>query len=90
MDWYLPNLYSFLKDLEITTIVNNVSRYVIDPNRKITDSINTSYLDNYVYTKTTFNNPMYNTDLEDEEIRDRITKYYAPSTTTIIPRSCST
>ncbi len=78
MDWYLPNLYSFLKDLEITTIVNNVSRYVIDPNRKITDSINTSYLDNYVYTKTTFNNPMYNTDLEDEEIRDRITKYYAP------------
>lgn len=78
MDWYLPNLYSFLKDLEITTIVNNVSRYVIDPNRKITDSINTSYLYNYIYIKTTFNNPMYNTDLEDEEIRDRITKYYAP------------
>lgn len=78
IDWYLPNLYSFLKDLEITTIINNVSRYVIDPNREITDSINTSYVDNYVYTKTTFNNPMYNTDLEDEEIRDRITKYYAP------------
>ena len=33
MDWYLPDLYSFLKDLEITTIINNVSRYVIDPNR---------------------------------------------------------
>lgn len=78
MDWYLPNLYSFLKDLEITTIINNVSRYVIDPNREITDSINTSYVNNYVYTKTTFNNPIYNTDLEDEEIRDRITKYYTP------------
>lgn len=78
MDWYLPNLYSFLKDLEITTIVNNVSRYVIDLNREITDSINTSYVDNYVYTKTTFNNPMYKTDLEDEEVRDRITKYYTP------------
>lgn len=26
MDWYLPNLYSFLKNLEITTIINNVSR----------------------------------------------------------------
>lgn len=79
MDWYLPNLYSFLKDLEITTVVNNVSRYVIDLNREITDNINTSsYVDNYIYTKTTFNNPMYKTDLEDEEIRDRITKYYAP------------
>lgn len=78
MDWYLPNLYSFLKDLEITTIVNNVSRYVIDLNREITDSINTSYVDNYVYTKTTFNNSMYNTDLEDKEISDRIIKYYTP------------
>lgn len=78
MDWYLPNLYSFLKDLEITTVVNNVSRYVIDPNREITNSINTSYVDNYVYTKTTFNNPMYKADLEDEKIRYRITKYYAP------------
>lgn len=78
MDWYLPNLYLFLKDLEITTIINNVSRYVIDTNRKITDNINTSYVDNYIYTKTTFNNPMYNTNLEDEEIRNRITKYYLP------------
>lgn len=78
MDWYLPNLYSFLKDLEITTIINNVSRYVIDPNREITNSINTSYVDNYVYTKTTFNNPIYKTNLEDEEIRYRITKYYTP------------
>lgn len=78
MDWYLPNLYSFFKDLEITTIVNNVSRYVIDPNREIINNINTSYVNNYIYTKTTFNNPMYKTDLEDKEIRDRITKYYAP------------
>lgn len=79
MDWYLPNLYSFLKDLEITTVVNNLSRYVIDLNREITNNINTSsYADNYIYTKTTFNNPVYKTNLENEEIRDRITKYYAP------------
>lgn len=78
MDWYLPNLYSFLKDLEITTVVNNVSRYVIDPNREIINNINTSYVNNYIYTKTTFNNPMYKTDLENEKIRDRITKYYIP------------
>lgn len=79
IDWYLPNLSSFLKDLGITTIINNVSRYVIDPNREITKNINTSsYVHNYIYTKTTFNNPMHNTDLNDKEIRNRITKYYAP------------
>lgn len=79
MDWYLPNLYSFLKDLEITTIINNVSRYVIDPNREIANNINiSSYVDNYIYTKTTFNNPMYHAELEDKEINTRIEKYYTP------------
>lgn len=78
MDWYLPNLYSFLKDLEITTIINNVSRYVIDPNREITDCDNTSYTHNYVYTKTTFNNRMYKKDLENNEISNRIAQYYTP------------
>lgn len=78
MDWYLPSLYSFLKDLKITTIINNVSRYVIDPNREITDCDNTSYAHNYVYTKTTFNNRMYKKDLENKEISDRIIQYYTP------------
>ena len=79
MDWYLPNLYSFLKDLKITTIINNVSRYVIDPNREIANNINSSsYVDNYIYTKTTFNNPMYHAELEDKEINTRIAKYYTP------------
>lgn len=78
IDWYLPNLYSFLKDLEITTIINNVSRYVIDSNREISNSSNNSYVHNYIYTKTTFGNLMYKKDLEDREISDRITKYYTP------------
>lgn len=42
--WYLPNLYSFLKYLEITTIVNNVSRYVIDPNNDKLSCFNKIYL----------------------------------------------
>ncbi len=78
MDWYLPKLYSFLQELEITTIVNNVSRYVIDPNREIIDSRNQSYLKEYIYTRTTFNNEIYKEPLKDEEISNRIQKYYNP------------
>jgi len=78
IDWYLPKLYSFLKNLGITTIINNVSRYVIDPNREISDCHDISYIYTPVYTKTTFGNHMYNKDLEDKEISNRITKYYTP------------
>lgn len=78
MDWYLPKLYSFLQELEITTIVNNVSRYVIDPNREVINSKNQSYLKEYIYTKTTFNNEIYKEPLKDEEINNRIQKYYNP------------
>ena len=78
MDWYLPSLYSFLKDLKITTIINNVSRYVIDVNRELSNNSNDSFVHNYVYTKTTFNNPMYKEKLKDEEIKSRILKYYTP------------
>lgn len=78
IDWYLPSLYSFLKDLGITTIINRVSRYVIDPNREICGCNHTSYLRSYLYTKTTFGNSMYREDLEDKEVYDRIVKYYNP------------
>lgn len=78
IDWYLVKLYSFLKDLEITTIINNVSRYVIDVNRKIIDTKDNSYTKNYIYTKTTFDDEMYKTVLDDKEIDARIRKYYSP------------
>ena len=52
MDWYLNELYSFLKDLEITTLINNTSRYVIDVNRKIEEKKTDSYSENYVQAYT--------------------------------------
>lgn len=78
MDWYLPNLYSFLKNLEITTIINNVSRYVIDPNREIINNTSDFFVHKYVYTKTTFNYPMYKKTLDNNEIKFRIQEYYNP------------
>lgn len=76
MDWYLPKLYSFLKDIEITTVVNNISRYVIDPNRKIENNESSSYIKSYIYTKTTFNCKMYKQLLDSKEINYRIQNYY--------------
>lgn len=78
MDWYLPKLYTFLQDLGITTIVNNISRYVIDQNREIVDCENDSYIKNYIYTKTTFNYEMYKKSLDNIEVNERIKKYYTP------------
>lgn len=78
MDWYLPKLYLFLQDLGITTLVNNVSRYVIDTNREITDCKSDSYTQNYIYTKTTFNHEMYKRVLDNNEINYRIKEYYNP------------
>lgn len=40
MDWYIPLVYDFLKEMDITVIENHMSRYVIDPNRSLEDEIN--------------------------------------------------
>ena len=76
MDWYLIELYSFFKDLHITTIVNNISRYVIDTNREIVDNNSDSYTKNYIYTKTTFGYEIYKNIPNEREIKNRIQKYY--------------
>ena len=78
MDWYLPKLYSFLKESGYTTIINNVSRYVIDTNREIMDSNDDSYAKNYIYTKTTWGYDMYKKTPNKNEIDMRIKEYYNP------------
>lgn len=78
MDWYLPELYDFLKDLRFTVIISNISRYVIDPNRKINACIGTSYTTNLVYKETTQGYPMYKDNITNEEINERITTFYKP------------
>ena len=76
MDWYLPQLYSFLKELGFTVVINHVSRYVIDPNRDIKSADGEEYTKSFIYKKTTFGREMYRDTLLQEEIDDRINKYY--------------
>ena len=79
MDWYLPQLYDFLENMGFTVIINNVSRYVIDPNRRLDDkSDDSAYKYNSIYTRTTFNKEMYTRQLEQDEIKNRINNYYIP------------
>lgn len=86
MDWYLPELYEFLGELGFTIIINNVSRYVIDPNRSIdeTHRKDGTYKENYIYTKTTFGKKMYKINPNYNEIENRIKEFYNPYHQTII------
>lgn len=77
IDWYLPEVYDFLQKMGLTIIINNVSRYVIDPNRSINvTSDNDDYKNNYIYKKTTFGKEMYKKDITQKEEDERISKYY--------------
>jgi len=79
MDWYLPELYSFFEEQGFTTIINNISRYVIDPNRRLEEEcIDDSYINTFIYTKTTFGKEMYKKDIDIEEINYRINEFYVP------------
>lgn len=79
MDWYLPQLYSFLSDMGFTVIINNISRYVIDVNRSLDDkNSNFSYNKNLIYIKTTFDKDMYKNTLSQDEMTERIDNYYVP------------
>jgi len=79
MDWYLPQLYSFLEELGFTTIVNHISRYEIDPNRSVKDrSPRYTYSKNLVYWKTTFGDEIYPEQLSREEVDRRIQNIYVP------------
>ena len=77
MDWFLPELYSFLPKLGVTTLINRISRYVIDPNRP-PDASAEDYRQSLVYQKTTWGRPIYAAPLPREEIDRRTRQYYHP------------
>lgn len=79
VDWFLPDLYSFLPQNGFTTLQNNIHRYVVDPNRslRMTDSTG-DYRHEVVYSKNTFDKPLYQRELTSDEINQRIESFYKP------------
>lgn len=76
-DWFLNELYSFLANLDITTLSANYSRYVIDVNRNIMKELHgKDYTESLIYTKTTFNKDIYSQPLLKEDIENRINGIY--------------
>lgn len=76
-DWFLPELYSFFKDMGVTVIASNISRYVIDLNRSLELKSGGDY-HNLVYGYTTQGKPIYKNKIETEDVKRRIEDYYIP------------
>lgn len=77
-DWFLPELYDFIKVIGLTMIVNNLNRYVIDVNRKIDRKDTLSYKTNLVFHKNSHGSLIYKHDLSRKDIEERIKFYYEP------------
>ena len=75
-DWYLNDLYSFLEELGFTIIINNINRYVIDPNRELIMDSTDNYSSSLIYMKTTFFKDIYKVSPTEEDINNRINNYY--------------
>ena len=76
VDWYIPELYSFLANMGFTILINQVSRYVIDPNRDSGAGCQGDYAKDLIYNRTTFGKEMYEHSLSSEEVSTRMIKYY--------------
>ncbi|MEL6900690.1 MAG: N-formylglutamate amidohydrolase [Cyanobacteria bacterium J06606_4] len=82
-DWHLPELYSFLPSLGVTTLQANYSRYVVDLNRALKPPLFGSFWSAVVPEHTAFKAPIYRQPVEDyapseAAVRSRIDQYYTP------------
>ncbi|MGE4353903.1 MAG: N-formylglutamate amidohydrolase [Oscillospiraceae bacterium] len=77
-DWFLPELYGFLPAMGCTTIINNLSRYVVDVNRPIGGAKSGDYRKTVVYQENTQGNSLYSPPLDEKEINERVIRYYQP------------
>ncbi len=77
-DWFLPELYDFLPAMGCTTIINHLSRYVVDVNRPIGGARSGDYRNTVVYQENTQGSPLYSPPLNEKEINQRVIQYYQP------------
>ncbi|WP_334328314.1 N-formylglutamate amidohydrolase [Companilactobacillus sp. HBUAS59699] len=75
-DWFLKELYSFIPELGFTTIQNNISRYVADPNLENIE-LDNNYR-NVIHQTNSFGQSLYNESLSKEQIEQRILNFYQP------------
>ncbi|CAA6816661.1 MAG: N-formylglutamate amidohydrolase [uncultured Sulfurovum sp.] len=77
-DWYLNELYSFLKYYKVNMISTPHSRYVVDVNRSLTANKFGNYRDSIVYETNSWDEEIYALKPTSEEVERRIERYYKP------------
>lgn len=77
-DWHLDKLYDFLPHLGITVLQATHNRYVVDLNRQGKEPLFGSFWSSVIPENTAFNKNIYQNKPSQEQIKQRIEKYYLP------------
>lgn len=77
LDWFTPNLYSFLPNLGIASVVARGHRVVVDVNRRPVEPLVGRYLRDVV-ASTLGDDPLYAVAVSESEARGRVTMAHAP------------
>lgn len=77
-DWHLDKLYDFLPKLGITVLQATHNRYVVDLNRQAEEPLFGSFWSSVIPENTAFNQDIYKNKPSQEQIKQRIEKYYLP------------
>ncbi|MGI9280347.1 MAG: N-formylglutamate amidohydrolase [Endozoicomonas sp.] len=78
MDWHLRELYDFLKELPVSMISTDISRYIVDLNRSPESNLLGDFRSSLAYQKNTWGEEIYRTYPSEIEIQERIKQYYEP------------
>ena len=77
-DWHLDRLYAALPTFGITVLQATHSRYVVDLNRQIKESVFGNFWTAVIPEKTAFGQPIYQTIPSELEIAARVRDFYEP------------
>lgn len=78
IDWHLEKLYDFLPQLGITMIQATHNRYVVNLNRGLKEPLFGPENSSVVPYENAFKSPLYDGEVNQSEIEERITRYYTP------------
>jgi N-formylglutamate deformylase len=78
MDWHLDKLYDFLPELGITVLQATHSRYVVNLNRGLRLPLFGPENSSIISGETTQGSVLYDTEPTQNEIEERINRYYIP------------
>ena len=78
VDWHLEKLYDFLPELGITVLQATHSRYVVNLNRELKPPLFGLESSSVVSEENCFMSPLYDRELNESEVEERINRYYLP------------